>query len=127
MNATNLTREKQEIFENNKKNENEKLKFIKKVFEKVKRETIKTESDISWYVPKLIRDYWILQEMGMYLYDGIAGIFVFTHFLDQSGIVDVDKIFLREINKKMFEYTNKCCSNMDKKAEKLVYMMVKVL
>ena len=118
LNATNLTREKQEIFENNKKNENEKLKFIKKVFEKVKRETIKTESDISWYVPKLIRDYWILQEMGMYLYDGIAGIFVFTHFLDQSGIVDVDKIFLREINKKMFEYTNKCCSNMDKKSRK---------
>ena len=89
------------------------LAYAKQIYQRVLKMAIRTSDSIGWVVPKPVNNSWNLQKIDIYLYDGIAGIFVFLHYLENAAENTVQKDVLEQVERELFRYTDQNWRNIN--------------
>ena len=89
------------------------LTYAKQIYRRVLKMAIRTSDSIGWVVPKPVNNSWNLQKIDTYLYDGIAGIFVFLHYLENAAENTVQKDVLEQVERELFRYTDQNWRNIN--------------
>lgn len=89
------------------------LAYAKKIYQRVLKMAIRTSDSIGWVVPKPVNNSWNVQKIDTYLYDGIAGIFVFLNYLENAAENTVQKDVLEQVERELFRYTDQNWRNIN--------------
>lgn len=80
--------------------------YIKTICQHIMDTAIYTDDSIGWIAPKLIKNSWVMNKTGIYLYDGIAGICIFLHYLAETDKNAVSEEYLYALDRELFRYTD---------------------